>query len=204
MTKVCARCREKKAHSEFRRAHNRLDGLYNYCKPCQDEASRISYCKHRKARLACARAYAARPENAARLREYNKRYYAAHRNEQLAAAKRWRVQNLDKRRAYVRRWNKENRECVRAFQRRYKARKRGATYARFTAADWRIILLTFDARCAYCGRRAGVLEQDHVIPLSRGGAHSRENIVPACRSCNAKKSDNPAPSFWRVNERTAA
>ncbi|MDB4875733.1 MAG: hypothetical protein JWM41_2179 [Gemmatimonadetes bacterium] len=30
---------------------------------------------------------------------------------------------------------------------------------------------------------------DHVIPISRGGSHTRENVVPACRSCNSKKGD---------------
>ena len=31
------------------------------------------------------------------------------------------------------------------------------------------------------------LTQDHVIPLSKGGQHIKENIVPACPSCNSKK-----------------
>lgn len=31
------------------------------------------------------------------------------------------------------------------------------------------------------------LTMDHVIPLSRGGDHSIDNIVPSCFSCNASK-----------------
>ena len=34
------------------------------------------------------------------------------------------------------------------------------------------------------------LEQEHVIPLSKGGALTLHNIVPACRSCNSKKGVN--------------
>jgi len=43
--------------------------------------------------------------------------------------------------------------------------------------------------CYYCGRMVGSknLTMDHVIPLSRGGASTRENIVPACKECNNKK-----------------
>ncbi|MFN3505261.1 MAG: HNH endonuclease [Caldimicrobium sp.] len=43
--------------------------------------------------------------------------------------------------------------------------------------------------CYYCGRKVSPeeLTMDHRIPLSRGGASTRENIVPACRDCNAKK-----------------
>lgn len=44
-------------------------------------------------------------------------------------------------------------------------------------------------RCQYCrGRfRAQNLTFDHVIPRSRGGISSWENIVTACQSCNIKK-----------------
>jgi len=42
-------------------------------------------------------------------------------------------------------------------------------------------------RCAYCGKKADTI--DHVIPRSRGGAHSWENCVAACKACNSKKAD---------------
>ena len=31
------------------------------------------------------------------------------------------------------------------------------------------------------------LEQDHRVPLDRGGMNWIENILPACRVCNARK-----------------
>jgi 5-methylcytosine-specific restriction endonuclease McrA len=45
--------------------------------------------------------------------------------------------------------------------------------------------------CQYCGAPAENL--DHVIPKSRGGEHSWENVVAACRRCNARK-ENHLPS----------
>ncbi len=42
-------------------------------------------------------------------------------------------------------------------------------------------------RCQYCGRHADSI--DHVRPRSRGGAHSWENVVAACRRCNMVKRD---------------
>lgn len=42
-------------------------------------------------------------------------------------------------------------------------------------------------RCQYCGGRAESI--DHVHPRSRGGAHSWDNVVAACRRCNASKRD---------------
>jgi 5-methylcytosine-specific restriction endonuclease McrA len=42
-------------------------------------------------------------------------------------------------------------------------------------------------RCQYCGAAAESI--DHVIPRSRGGAHSWDNVVAACRPCNVRKRD---------------
>jgi len=39
--------------------------------------------------------------------------------------------------------------------------------------------------CQYCGGAAENV--DHVIPKSRGGEHSWENVVAACRRCNSRK-----------------
>jgi 5-methylcytosine-specific restriction endonuclease McrA len=44
--------------------------------------------------------------------------------------------------------------------------------------------------CQYCGSAAENV--DHVIPRSRGGPHSWENVVAACRRCNSKK-ENRSP-----------
>jgi 5-methylcytosine-specific restriction endonuclease McrA len=41
--------------------------------------------------------------------------------------------------------------------------------------------------CQYCGYHGNELTLDHVIPRSRGGADSWENIVVACMRCNVKK-----------------
>lgn len=42
-------------------------------------------------------------------------------------------------------------------------------------------------RCQYCGSTAENI--DHVVPRSRGGAHIWENVVAACKRCNAAKED---------------
>jgi 5-methylcytosine-specific restriction endonuclease McrA len=39
--------------------------------------------------------------------------------------------------------------------------------------------------CQYCGQPAENL--DHVLPRSRGGGHTWENVVAACRRCNSRK-----------------
>jgi 5-methylcytosine-specific restriction endonuclease McrA len=42
--------------------------------------------------------------------------------------------------------------------------------------------------CQYCGSRKR-LTLDHVIPRSKGGQHTWDNVVTACAPCNGRKSD---------------
>lgn len=49
--------------------------------------------------------------------------------------------------------------------------------------------------CAYCGDPAPT-HVDHVIPASKGGSSGRDNLAPACRSCNLDKLDF-TPEEWR-------
>lgn len=41
--------------------------------------------------------------------------------------------------------------------------------------------------CQYCGKTAENV--DHVVPRSRGGTHTWDNVVAACRPCNSRKED---------------
>lgn len=45
--------------------------------------------------------------------------------------------------------------------------------------------------CAYCGAPADTV--DHIVPLSRGGTDDPSNLRSACRACNTRKRDRPAP-----------
>src|SRR5262249_34785474 len=49
------------------------------------------------------------------------------------------------------------------------------------------ILLRDDETCQYCGKRTRDLTLDHVIPRSRGGQGTWENLVACCKMCNGKK-----------------
>lgn len=51
--------------------------------------------------------------------------------------------------------------------------------------------------CQYCGLQGEDLTLDHVLPRSRGGPDSWENIVTACVKCNVKKG-NRTPKEARM------
>ena len=55
------------------------------------------------------------------------------------------------------------------------------------AVNRRTVFARDGGRCQYCGASAENL--DHVIPRSKGGPHTWENVVAACRPCNTRKED---------------
>jgi 5-methylcytosine-specific restriction endonuclease McrA len=59
------------------------------------------------------------------------------------------------------------------------------------------VLRRDDHRCAYCSSSANTI--DHVMPRSRGGADSWENLVACCVRCNNVKADRtPSEMGWRL------
>ena len=52
----------------------------------------------------------------------------------------------------------------------------------------RAVFARDDWTCQYCGSRSN-LTVDHVIPRSRGGSSTWENIVASCAPCNRRKGD---------------
>lgn len=69
---------------------------------------------------------------------------------------------------------------------------RGSSYDRKRRKQW--MLEHFgngkSCRCTHCSARLvlATLEADRILP---GGSYARGNIQPACRACNASRSDNP-------------
>jgi 5-methylcytosine-specific restriction endonuclease McrA len=54
----------------------------------------------------------------------------------------------------------------------------------------RAVFARDDWKCQYCASPAENL--DHVVPRSKGGEHTWENVVAACRRCNSKKENRMA------------
>ena len=68
------------------------------------------------------------------------------------------------------------------------ARKR-TQLGEFTLAQWEFIKEICGYTCLSCGRVEPDVQLtiDHIVPLSKGGAHDFGNIQPLCRPCNERK-----------------
>lgn len=68
-----------------------------------------------------------------------------------------------------------------------------------TLEQWFKICKLFDNSCAYCGSRLNI-EQEHIVPVSKGGKTSFGNIIPACGSCNRSKCNRDLIEWYRTRD----
>ena len=185
--RICTQCLVPKPLDDFYQDKSRSDGYSKICKACKC-AKRQEYAlanpeKVKADKLAWKKTPAGRAlqdryytKNKDTLNARKRQRYADDPGKILAKIHAWRIKNPEKAQSIVDRGNAKRAE-----------RLANAPINDFTITDWLIMLEAFEYRCAYCGKNSSRLERDHIIPLAKGGAHTASNIVPACRSCNAKK-----------------
>lgn len=181
------------------------DGLHPSCKSCDKDYRELNKERIKTYQKAYKKKYY--QENKEKISRYNK-FYKAKNKEKVEEL---RKKNKEKYNARHREYLKENEAILKVKRREYRkknmdkhrlneqvrsARKR-TLKSTFTIDQWHKCLSLFNHQCAYCDCTEK-LEQEHVIPVSKGGHYTVDNIIPACRSCNASK-NNKSLEEWYIN-----
>lgn len=95
--------------------------------------------------------------------------------------------NIVVEKARMKKYKTSNKESFVIRQQHREAGKRNLENT-LTMNEWENIKERFNNSCAYCGK-VSILEQEHFIPLTKGGEYATSNIIPACKSCNCSKND---------------
>ncbi len=172
-SKRCTKCGKRKTCSSFHVYRRASDGLQFHCKACRSKSMAVLYKKQTKRILQRNRDYIRK--NRSKVARYKRAYYEAHRENYNRNLRAWRTKNWQHH--YI------NHQAKR------QALIRGATVSDFTLEDWIELLEACGYVCTYCGSTAK-LTMDHVVPLSKGGNHTKGNIAPACQPCNSRKNDS--------------
>lgn len=66
-----------------------------------------------------------------------------------------------------------------------------------TRWEWSQKVKAMNSTCYWCGKLLTKFEvtKDHLTPVSRGGSDRIDNLVPACKKCNSKKSSKTESEY---------
>lgn len=175
--KRCAGCKETKVLDAYSRDRSRPDGRQAQCKECDSKWNRAWRLANRDRKRATSRAdYVKNRERVlARCRER----YAADPGKKLAMARAWATANPEK---------------INEASARRRAREQQAP--RIEKIDREYVYKRDGGVCHICRRvvaRRG-FHLDHLVPLSKGGDHTHDNLAVAHPKCNASRRDGRIPA----------
>ena len=216
--KTCSKCGKMKSFSEFRKDARAKSGLRADCKICESARKRRYSQEHKEKIAIQGRKYRQRyaeeraekakkyrqkhkKEIAAKKKEYDrspkakatsKKYYQAHRKERLEQQKKY-LQSPEGKVAHTKARHTR------------RAQKEGVLYEIFDPQD---VFERDGWRCQHCHKKVQWLGKspnhllypnlDHIVPLSKGGEHTKRNTQLLCRECNAKKYINDVGEQLRL------
>jgi 5-methylcytosine-specific restriction endonuclease McrA len=208
--KKCSKCVKLKNDSEFSKDKSKKDGLQCVCKECQIEYGKENSEKKKEYNKEYRR------KKAEKIKEYQKQYREKNAEQIIENRKKHYVENkeaiLEKHREYKKINAEKIKERNKKYQKKYHknnpeksfnktARRRAKIGDQgITKEEWLSVMNSTGWKCFYCD--CSLIEKkvrtvDHIIPLSRGGKHCVDNLVPCCRKCNSSK-HNKLFTEWDV------
>lgn len=122
------------------------------------------------------------------MKNYGAAYYVKHKEKILNQERERYLLKADQIKARIKQYSKDNPEKKQFSRMKYKLRKRNAVGSH-TLSEWQEVKKLYGYMCACCKKQEPEVKitQDHIIPLSKGGTNTINNIQPLCVSCNSIK-----------------
>ena len=183
----------KDYHENHKEEHREKSKLYREANKDKIREGKRQYRESNKEKIA-EKKKAYHEANREAICERSRQWYKDNKERALAACKQYYEANKEKMAAakqrYYQNHKEEQRECNRRRKQRIAA---GDTIRR---SQYSSLFDKQQGLCAYCGKKmktdGDYLHRDfctveHIIPISRNGQHTIDNIVFACRKCNTSK-----------------
>jgi len=193
-TKKCAKCKDIKSTSEFYAQKHTKAGFQPICKSCEKLRRKVYVRENPEKISALNRKYYAENKEKASIR--NKIYREANPEKIKLKNKRWHEKNIVAHKEYCRAYTKSDAgkaaDKKKSLKRR--AEKNNCKVDDFNPYD---IFIRDGYICQLCGIKTRpdyknphhpkYPNVDHIVPLSKGGDHSKKNTQCLCHMCNSIK-----------------
>lgn len=223
--KTCSKCGVEKFLGEYYFQKSNKDSLSCWCKECCNEYNKQNKYKYKENKIEYSKKYYNMNKN--KIKEYNIKYYKENKEYHNKYKKKYAEENKEAIKVRIKKYYEENKLIRKEKSKQYyyknkeKLKERRNQYVEknrssfniyagrrnskkkqlpstFTVNQWDRCKEYFNNKCAYCGEKKP-LAQDHFMPLSKGGGYTKENIIPACKSCNSSKS-NKLFNEWYIKQ----
>lgn len=211
--KSCIRCKVSKSYSEFNKHSGEKDGHCRYCMDCDRQIQRSFYDRKREANdqqwrqrqrqnqkashdrrtpqkkeqdLTRAREW--RKSNPRKSSQLSKEWRRKNKERNSQTKRRWFEKNTLRYYIAIKRWKQNNpeRDRLRAKRGFHARRAKLLSGGTFTNEQWLSLCNKYGNTCLCCAKQKP-LTIDHVIPVSKGGANTIDNLQPLCMTCNLRK-----------------
>jgi 5-methylcytosine-specific restriction endonuclease McrA len=187
--KICTKCREWRPVERYRKRLLSRDGYDYVCNECVNADSRAWRAKNKQRVQELNREFY--EANRAERLEYHRQYRQTHKEYFKEQMQIFRQKNPEYNARQMREWSRAHPDEIKAKDHARRAFKMGKPQS-FTAAEWKALKERYNYTCLRCGRQEPEIKltADHVVPISKDGAGTIDNIQPLCKSCNTAKHDN--------------
>ena len=184
----CGRCKEVKPLNAFPQCRTRKSGRHCYCYKCRKKLYQATRKQSRAYRKKRQRTHGDEIRAQARASYHRNRIEISRRSRKKRAEQGSQL-NAKQRERY------QNDPAFRARCRSHTSRRRALIASSSDDVGFvshQDIIERDNATCWICGLGPLAYEDihiDHVIPLSKGGSHTSDNLRVACAQCNLRKAD---------------
>lgn len=214
--KICSKCKTEKPIDHFAKSNTSKDGFQHCCKQCNklyrdthkkelSEYFKIHYIENREDKLEYQIGYYT--EHSEKVKNNSREWYKNNKEKALKRGKKYTNDNIINSRQYKSKYKKTDNGKLNnnIFSQKRRSRKKNLIND-LTKHQWLDTLMFFNYQCVYCGLKEEehknkynqVLHQEHLIPISKDGKYTKNNIIPSCMPCNSSKGDKDFLE-WYVN-----
>lgn len=188
---ICSKCGVDKNIEEFKTRDDCIRGRRKVCNACLGVYSKEYRDSHKADMAEYTKLHYLK--NKSRILERTRTYQQTHKAETRVQKRKYRILNADRiyktRRAYL------ESPVGKIATSRIKHTRNSREFqspCTLTLDQWNKILEMQHNKCAVCEKsfnKTRPATKDHIIPLSKGGGLTFENVQALCQSCNSKKHD---------------